>query len=105
MLALHGFWSPQSGLCLWAEDSGPVVTLDAGAALAALSERAPGVRYGASLGYLADVAAFAGELVSRGRVLPALIRDQAGAFARWRPFLQGPDAVAMHALAGAMPPV
>jgi superfamily II DNA or RNA helicase len=83
----------------------PVVTLDTAAALTALSERAPGVRYGASLGYLADVAAFAGELVSRGRVLPALMRDQAGAFARWRPFLQGPDAVAMHALAGAMPPV
>src|SRR6266487_1946827 len=83
----------------------PVVTLDAGAALTALSERASGIRYGASLGYLADVAAFAGELVSRGRVLPALMRDQAGAFARWRPFLQGPDAVAMHALVRAMPPV
>jgi len=83
----------------------PVVTLDAGAALTALSERASGIRYGASLGYLADVAAFAGELVSRGRVLPVLARDQAGAFARWRPFLQGPDAVAMHALVRAMPPV
>ena len=178
MLALHGFWSLQSGLCLWAEDSAPVVksrsqamrsarphpfaasastlaaihagkpaeavlllpslrtapldspelvritprpparskaallpwtvpvvTLDAAAALTALSERAAGVRYGASLGYLADVAAFAGELVSRGRVLPALMRDQADAFARWRPFLQGPDAVAMHALVRAMPPV
>ena len=178
MLALHGFWSLQSGLCLWAEDSAPavksrsqamrsarphpfaasastlaaihagkpaeavlllpslrtapldspelvritprpparskaallpwtvpVVTLDAAAALTALSERAAGVRYGASLGYLADVAAFAGELVSRGRVLPALMRDQAGAFARWRPFLQGPDAVAMQALVRAMPPV
>src|SRR5262249_13988184 len=75
----------------------PVVALDAAAALAALSGRVPGIRYGASLGYLADVATFAGELVSRGRVLPALARDQAGAFARWRPFLQGPDAVAMHA--------
>ena len=83
----------------------PVVTLDAAAALTALSERAPGVRYGASLGYLADVAAFASELVSRGRVLPALARDQAGAIARWRPFLQGPDAVAMHSLVRAMPPV
>src|SRR5215470_11792843 len=178
MLALHGFWSLQGGLCLWAEDSAatvksrsqatrsarphpfaasasmlaaihegkpgeavlllpslrtapldspelvrttprpparskaallpwavPVVTLDAAAALTALSERAPGIRYGASLGYLADVAAFAGELVSRGRVLPALGRDDAGAFARWRPFLQGPDAVAMHSLVRAMPPV
>src|SRR5262249_12649236 len=83
----------------------PCVTLDAAAALAALSERAPGIRYGASLGYLADVAAFAGELVSRGRVLPALGRDEAGAFARWRPFLQGPDAMAMHSFVRAMPPV
>jgi SNF2 family DNA or RNA helicase len=83
----------------------PVVTLDAAEALTALSERAPGIRYGASLGYLADVAAFAGELVARGRVLPALARDQAGAAARWRPSLQGPDAMAMHALARAMPPV
>src|SRR5262249_43138394 len=83
----------------------PVVTLDAAAALAALSERVPGIRYGASLGYLADVAAFAGELVSRGRVLPALARDEAGAFAGWRPFRRGPDAVAMPSLARAMPPV
>ena len=35
----------------------PVVTLDAAAALTALSERVPGIRYGASLGYLADGAA------------------------------------------------
>src|SRR4249920_2243854 len=178
MLALHGFWSLEGGLCLWAEDSAPavksrshamrsarphpfaasastlaaihpgkpaeavlllpslrtapldspelvritprpparsraallpwtvpVVTVDAAAALAALSERAPGVRYGASLGYLADVAVFAGELVSRGRVLPGLARDQAGASARWRPFLHGPDAVAMHTFVRAMPPV
>jgi len=83
----------------------PVVTLDAAEALTALSERAPGIRYGASLGYLADVAAFASELVARGRVLPALARDQAGAAARWRPSLQGPDAMAMHSLARAMPPV
>jgi SNF2 family DNA or RNA helicase len=178
MLALHGFWSLQDGLCLWAEDSAPavksrsqamrsarphpfaasastlaaihagkpaeavlllpslrtapldspelvritprpparskaallpwtvpVVTLDAAAALTALSERASGIRYGASVGYLADVAAFAGELVSRGRVLPALVRDRAGATARWRPFLQGPDVVAMHSFVQAMPPV
>src|SRR5262249_57911842 len=83
----------------------PCVTLDAAAALAALSERVPGIRYGASLGYLADVAAFAGELVSRGRVLPALARDEAAATARWRPFLQGPDAVAMHSLVRPMPPL
>ena len=178
MLVLHGFWSPQGGLCLWAEDSAlavkspsqalrlsrphpfaasattlagihagkpaevtlllpslrtapldspeliritprpparskaallpwrvPVVMLDAATALAALPDRASGIRYGASLGYLADIAAFAGELVSRGRVLPALTRDRAGAIARWRPVLEGPDVVAMHALVRAMPPV
>jgi SNF2 family DNA or RNA helicase len=178
MLALHGFWSLQGGLCLWAEDSAatvksrsqairparphpfaasastlaaihegkpaeavlllpslrtapldspelvritprpfarskaallpwtvPVVTLNAAPALAALSRRVPGIRYGASLGYLADVAAFAGELVSRGRVLPILARDEAGVSARWRPFLQGPDAVAVHSFVRAMPPV
>jgi SNF2 family DNA or RNA helicase len=178
MLVLHGFWSPQSGLCLWAEDSAsavksrsqalrsarphpfaapastlaaihagkpaevalllpslrtapldspeliritprppvrskaallpwrvPVVMLDAATALSALFERAPGIRYGASLGYFAGVAAFASDLVSRGRVLPALARDRAGAIARWRPFLQGPDVVAMHSLVRAMPPV
>jgi hypothetical protein len=25
MLALHGFWSLEGGLCLWAEDSAPAV--------------------------------------------------------------------------------
>ena len=178
MLVLHGFWSPESGLCLWAEDSAPavksrsqalrsarphpfaapastlagihagkpaevalllpslrtapldspeliritprpaarskaallpwripVVMFDAATALTTLSERAPGIRYGASLGYFADVAAFASDLVSRGRVLPALARDRGGAIARWRPFLQGPDVVAMQSLVRAMPPV
>ena len=178
MLALHGFWSPRGGLCLWAEDSAlsiksgsratrsarphpfaasacALAAIHAGAAgrgraaaalapyrsarltrtgqdhpaparevqgRAAAVDRSrrharrgrgayrlararPGIRYGASLGYLADVAAFAGELVARGRVLPALARDQAGAAARWRPFLQGPDAMAVHSFARAMPPV
>jgi hypothetical protein len=83
----------------------PVVVLDAAAALTVLSERAPGIRYGASLGYLADVAAFAGDLVSRGRVLPALVRDPAGAIAVWRPFLRGPDVAVVGSLVSAMPPV
>ena len=178
MLVLHGFWSPGSGLCLWAEDSGravkspsqalrtarphpfaapaaalagihpgkpgeavlllpslrsapldspelirvtprpparseaallpwavPVVTLDASGALAALGERVPEVRYGASLDYLANVATFAGDLVARGRVLPALERDSTGPAARWRPVLRGPDVTAAHQLITAMPPV
>jgi SNF2 family DNA or RNA helicase len=83
----------------------PVVCLDPVTGLTALSERAPGVRYGASISYLADLAEFAGELVSRGRVLPALARDADGAVATWRPVLSGPDVVAVHALTRAMPPV
>src|SRR6266581_2915714 len=83
----------------------PVVMLYGTAALAAVPERAPGVRYGASMDYLAGLAAFAAELVARGRVLPTLDHDGASAVARWRPVIQGPDVTAMHALAAAMPPV
>ena len=83
----------------------PIVMLYAGPALAAIPERAPGVRYGAAMDYLAGLAAFATELVARGRVLPTLDHDGAGAVARWRPVIQGPDVAAMHALAAAMPPV
>jgi SNF2 family DNA or RNA helicase len=83
----------------------PVICFDTVAALAALSERAPGIRYGASISYLADLAEFAAALVSRGRVLPALARDDDGAVATWRPVLSGPDVVAVHALTRAMPPV
>ncbi len=178
MLVLHGFWSPDDGLCLWAEDSGrtvkspsqalrsarphpfaapagvlagicagkpgeatlllpslrmapldspelvrvvprppassapallawtvPVVSLDAAGALTALSERAESVRYGASLDYLGEIAAFAGELAARGRVLPTVGRTDGGAVAQWRPVVQGRDAVAVHELVTAMPPV
>jgi SNF2 family DNA or RNA helicase len=83
----------------------PIVMLYGAAALAAVPERAPGVRYGASMDYLAGLAGFAAELVARGRVLPTLDHDGAGAVARWRPVIQGPDVAAMHALAAAMPPV
>src|SRR5579859_2357641 len=83
----------------------PVVMLYGAAALAALPERATGVRYGASLDYLAALGEFAAELVTRGRVLPTLDHDGAGAVARWRPVIQGPDVAAMHGLAAAMPPV
>ncbi len=88
----------------------PVVSLDAASALIALCEPAADVRYGASIGYLADLAAFARELVERGRVLPTLARDGDGvatdrAVALWRPVVQGPDVVAMDSLIAAMPPV
>ncbi|MBO0819017.1 MAG: ATP-dependent helicase, partial [Actinobacteria bacterium] len=83
----------------------PVVMLDGTSALAAIPERAPGIRYGASMDYLAALAGFAAELVARGRVLPTLDHDGASAVARWRPVIQGPDVAAMDALAAAMPPV
>jgi SNF2-related domain/SNF2 Helicase protein/Helicase conserved C-terminal domain len=181
MLVVHGFWSPDRGLCLWAEDSAlpvrsgsqalrsarphpfaapaaslaavhagqpdqavlllpswrsapldspelirvtprrqprqpaqarpallawqvPVIALEPAAALAVLATPAADVRYGASFGYLARVAAFATDLVSRGRVLPAVARDLARPAARWRPFLQGHDVMTVQALARAMPP-
>src|SRR5215472_11575351 len=82
----------------------PVVLLYGTSALAAIPDRAPGIRYGASMDYLAGLAGFATELVARGRVLPTLDHDGAGAVARWRPVIQGPDVATMHALAAAMPP-
>ena len=83
----------------------PVVVLDGTSALAAIPERTPGIRYGASMDYLTALAGFAAELVARGRVLPTLDHDGASAVARWRPVIQGPDVATMHALAGAMPAV
>jgi SNF2 family DNA or RNA helicase len=83
----------------------PVVQLDAGAALAVIDEPVADIRYGASVGYLAELAMFAHELVERGRVLPGLRRDTPGAIACWRPVLQGRDVVAMTSLTSAMPPV
>ena len=178
MLAVHGFWSCERGMCLWAEDSErtvkspsqalraarphpfaapaeavsqahpgkpgtttlllpslrsspmdspelvritprpaahsvptllawsvPVVRFDPASTLDMLDQPADEVRYGASVRFLAEVATFARELVSRGRVLPTLDRDPEGLSARWRPVLQGPDVVALHALTSAMPPI
>jgi SNF2 family DNA or RNA helicase len=83
----------------------PVMQLDAAAAFAAIDEPVTEIRYGASVGYLAELAAFAREVVERGRVLPQLRRDTHGAIASWRPVLQGRDVVAMTSLTSAMPPV
>ena len=182
MLVLHGFWSPERGLGLWAEDSErtvtsrsqalrsarphpfavsvevlakihhgkpgaatlrlpslakspldspelirigprgagrsepvllpwwvPTIDLDPSAALDWLATVADGrdigVRYGASIRFLASLAAFARELADRGRVLPTVAQDEVGPLARWRPVLQGPDVVAFGTLVTAMPPV
>ena len=83
----------------------PMVSLDAVAALITLDGPVADVRYGASIAYFAELATFARDLVERGRVLPALARDQHGAVALWRPVVQGPDVVALNSLIAAMPPV
>lgn len=89
----------------------PVVEFDAAAALDTLAQRADGVRYGASVDYLAELALFARELAGRGRVLPTLVRDggdsgdSSGAIARWRPVLRGADLATVHGFVAALPPV
>jgi SNF2 family DNA or RNA helicase len=59
---------------------------------------------GGSLPYLAAVARFAVDLVTRGRVLPVLVAEDGGYAARWRPVLGGTDAQRARDLAAAMPP-
>jgi len=83
----------------------PVMCLPASSALTALEEPAADVRYGASVAYFAELAAFARELVEHGRILPALSCDDHGPVAFWRPVVQGPDVVALNSLTAAMPPV
>lgn len=85
----------------------PVLRLDAAAALAWLtSETGAGVRTGASVTWLRDLARFAVELVERGRVLPTVTRDPDGVpLAVWRPALQGPDVLALQQILAATPPV
>ncbi len=83
----------------------PVVSMDPASALAVFDEPVEDIRYGASVAYFAELAAYAGELVARGRAVPAVGRDEHGALAYWRPVLRGPDVVAMNSLVAAMPPV
>jgi hypothetical protein len=93
----------------------PVVYLPAGADLES-SIADDGVRAGASVGFVTDVAWLAADLVRRGRVLPALVEagdptragngPVAGGFqARWRAVLTGDDAGRFEALHRAMPGV
>jgi SNF2 family DNA or RNA helicase len=58
---------------------------------------------GGSIGYLAAVARFVDDLVSRGRVLPALTSEDDGYAARWRPVLSAADAQRARELAAAIP--
>ncbi len=79
----------------------PALLVDA----AALAEESPQVRYGVSVAHLRALAAFAEDLAARGRVLPCLVFETGQPAARWRPVVTGPDAVRMHGLVAAMPPV
>jgi SNF2 family DNA or RNA helicase len=77
----------------------------AAAVLPALASLAPGdLAVSGSIGYLAAVARFSGDLVTRGRVLPVLAAEDAGYAARWRPVLSAADAHRARELAAAMPP-
>jgi SNF2 family DNA or RNA helicase len=61
---------------------------------------------GASVHYLAALAALAADLTVRGRVLPGLDAADDGSYAaRWRPVLAGADALRARELTGAMPPL
>jgi len=78
----------------------PPATADAGSGVLAAGD----VELAASVGYLAAVAAFAADLAARGRMLPALVIEDDGYAARWRPVLSAPDARHARELATAMPP-
>jgi superfamily II DNA or RNA helicase len=88
---------PRSGPVLrpW---SVPALVVD----VAELDDPVDDVRYGASVAHLRELAALAADLTVRGRVLPTLADDHT---ARWRPVVQGLDAVAVDGLVRALPPV
>jgi non-specific serine/threonine protein kinase len=81
----------------------PSAELDADHALAMLRGLdLTAAAYGASIHHLADLAGFAVDLVSRGRLLPHLLLDPPSAV--WRPVLTGADAGWTRVLAAAVPP-
>jgi SNF2 family DNA or RNA helicase len=85
----------------------PVLVFEPTAAtalLSALDGITPGdVVLSGSASYLAAVARFADDLVTRGRVLPTLTPEDDGYAARWRPVLSGADAEYARELAAALP--
>ncbi|NED98574.1 DEAD/DEAH box helicase [Phytoactinopolyspora halotolerans] len=91
----------------------PILEVDPAAAFDVVDEPAETARYGASVRFLSELAAFARELTDRGQLLPTFDaghQERPGAepaqhVARWRAVLQGPDAAAVHDLVAAMPPV
>ena len=90
----------------------PALSFEPAAALAALTvlgqPETPAERgvVAGSLQYLAALAALAGDLAARGRVLPGLDgADDGSYFARWRPVLAGADALRARELTLALPPL
>lgn len=87
----------------------PTVLLDADAAWVllrcAIAEEPDAVYFGAELRYLRGLAAFAADLVGRGRVLPTVQPAGPGeAEAFWRPLVTGADAVWLRAAVTRLPP-
>ncbi|MGQ0838707.1 DEAD/DEAH box helicase [Actinokineospora sp.] len=82
----------------------PVLGGAPGDIAAALVGLADDVRAGASVHFLARVAAFADDLVARGRVLPAVVAEPTGPAARWRPALSGVDSARFARLRDSLPP-
>nr|WP_222132065.1 DEAD/DEAH box helicase [Pseudonocardia sp. C8] len=70
-----------------------------------LTDPYPDVRYGDGFRHLAELVGFAEELAARGRVLPVLVSESGRPAARWRPVVQGLDAVARADLVRRLPPV
>ncbi|OLL72651.1 Helicase, SNF2/RAD54 family [Pseudonocardia sp. Ae168_Ps1] len=70
-----------------------------------LTDPYPDVRYGEGFTHLAELVRFADELASRGRVLPVVVSEAGRPAARWRPVVQGLDAVARTGLVRRLPPV
>ena len=82
----------------------PTVSLDPDAALGCLRDPVPSdLTPGATVRHLREVAAFAEDLVSRGRLLPVVIPGPLPS-AAWRPVLAAADARWAQALALALPP-
>jgi SNF2 family DNA or RNA helicase len=90
----------------------PAVSFDPSEALALLTAIGqPGARsergvLAGSVQFLAALALLAGDLTSRGRVLPGLDESADGSYvARWRPVLAGADALRARELTLALPPL
>jgi SNF2 family DNA or RNA helicase len=88
----------------------PVLVFEPRAAMEALGaldrggQSYPDLIPGATVAYFAVAARFAADLAARGRVLPALVAEEDGYAARWRPVLAA-DAQRARELAAAMPPL